>query len=83
MLPLQLQSQLLQARLQVSNYSIEDDGDNGDDSSDGLYLHCGYCRLKVVDDKANNDALSDYIKIRLLIARAKALAKHRELNALA
>jgi hypothetical protein len=75
--------QQLQLQLpQLSNLEI-DDGD--DDSYDEIDLQVAYPRPRIVeDDKATDDddaELSDYVTVRLAVARAKAMAKYRELHA--
>jgi len=53
--------------------------DNDDDDADILDLHTGYRRPRVVD---NDDELSDYIKLRLAVARSRAMAIYRSKSAL-
>ena len=69
-------SQLLQQqrlRQQLSNLEIDDNDDCIVDG--GQDLHRGYSRPKLV-----HDDLSDYVKLRLLAARLKAMEKFREIH---
>lgn len=66
--------------LQRSNPSELDDGD--DDGYDDTDLHVAYRRPNLVpcDDNCydhDEDELSDYVIVRLALARAKALACYR------
>ena len=55
------------------------------DAPDDEYLCASTVRKpKVADPKpvdADNDELSDYVKIRLMVARARAMQRYRELQA--
>lgn len=73
----------LQLRLSQlpSNTIIDDDDD--DDGPEELDFHRSYGRPKVynVEQKVIDldEPLSDYVNIRLAVARAKALKKYREI----
>jgi hypothetical protein len=80
-----LQLKLSQQRQQyplLSNTIIDDDDDD-DDSGEQDY-HRAYSRPKVVKveekviDFDDNKPLSDYVTVRLAVARAKAMLKYRE-----
>ena len=79
-LRLSLQHQLRQQHPLLSNLIIEDDDD--DDGPEDLDCHRAYGRPKVykVDEQVVDldDSLSDYVIVRLAVARAKAIAKYRE-----
>jgi len=63
--------------------NIDDDSD--DDGPDDTDLHRGYSRPKIykaketVTDFDNDKPLSDYVTVRLAVARAKAMQKYREI----
>ena len=59
-------------RSYIVNSSIDD---SDDDDADILDLHTGYRRPRVVDN--DDEELSDYVKLRLAVARARALAIYR------
>jgi hypothetical protein len=65
---------------QLSNLSIDDDDD--DDGPEELDYHRAYGRPKVykVEQKVTDidEPLSDYVTVRLAVARAKAMQKYRE-----
>ena len=66
--------------LQRSNPDEIDDGD--DDGYDDIDLHVAYRRptLIICDTKCNHngeDELSDYVLVRLAVARAKALKQYQ------
>jgi len=63
-------------RSYIADSSIDD---NDDDDADILDLHTGYRRPRVVD---NDDELSDYIKLRLAVARSRAMSIYRSKSAL-
>ena len=67
-----------QRKLLVTN-EIDDDG-NDLPGPDELDLHVLYSRPRVVENhqELNDDDLSDYVTVRLAIARAKAMAKYKE-----
>lgn len=74
----------LQLRLSQlpSNTIIDDDDD--DDGPEELDFHRSYGRPKVykVDEKVvdlDDEPLSDYVIVRLAVARAKAMQKYREI----
>ena len=78
-LKLSLQSQ---QRPQLSNTIIEEDDDDG--GPEELDYHRAYGRPKVyfVDEQItdfDDEPLSDYVTIRLAVARAKAMQKYREI----
>jgi len=69
-------TQQRQLSLQRSNPSELDDDD--DDGYDDIDLHVAYRRPNLIpcDDRCQNhdeDELSDYVLVRLAVARAKAL----------
>jgi hypothetical protein len=83
-----LQLKLSQQRQQyplLSN-TIFDDNDDDDDSEE-LDYHRAYGRPKVykVEEKVidfdDDKPLSDYVTVRLAVARAKAMLKYRETSA--
>jgi hypothetical protein len=59
-------------RSYIADSSIDD---NDDDDADILDLHIGYRRPRVVDN--DDEELSDYIKFRLAVARARAMEIYR------
>ena len=67
-----------QRKLLVTN-EIDDDG-NDLPGPDELDLHVLYSRPRVVENhqELDDDDLSDYVTVRLAIARAKAMAKYKE-----
>jgi hypothetical protein len=77
-----LQLKLSQQQPLLSNTIIDDDDDD-DDSGEQDY-HRAYSRPKVVKveekviDFDDNKPLSDYVTVRLAVARAKAMLKYRE-----
>ena len=64
--------------LQLSNLVYEDDSDDDDDVVQDI--HVGPRRPTVVNDQVDQDTdeLSPYATVRLAVARAKAMAKYRE-----
>ena len=75
-----LQLRLSQQHQLPSNLIIDDDDD--DDGPEDLDCHRGYSRPKVykVEEKVTDldEPLSDYVTVRLAVARAKAMQKYRE-----
>jgi len=65
-----------QRRLLITNDLS--DGDDGPPGSTELDLQVPYRRPELIEVSDDNDDLSDYVKTRLLIARARALAKYQE-----
>ena len=59
--------------LQRSNPDEIDDGDN--DGYDDIDLHVAYRRPSLIP--CDHDELSDYVLVRLALARAKALDRYR------
>ena len=59
-------------RSYIANSSIDD---NDEDDADILDLHTGYRRPRVVDN--DDEELSDYVKLRLAVARARAMEIYR------
>jgi hypothetical protein len=58
------------------------DGDDGPPGPDELDLHRGYRRpelTKDLDVNSDSDELSDYVQVRLAVARARAMARYREI----
>ena len=81
-----LQLRLSQLHQLPSNTIIDDDDD--DDGPEDLDCHRSYSRPKVykVDEQVvdlGDDPLSDYVLVRLAVARAKALTKYREIYTIA
>jgi len=77
-LKLSLQSQ---QQPQSSNQIVDDDDDGGPEELD---YHRAYGRPKIcyVDEQVtdfDDESLSDYVTIRLAVARAKAMQKYREI----
>jgi len=70
LLPRSKQKQL---SLQRSNPSKLDDSD--DDGYDDIDLHVAYRRPTLIP--CDHDELSDYVLVRLALARAKALDRYR------
>lgn len=68
-----LKKQLAQAHAIPSD--LEDDDDIGYDEID---IYVAYRRPEIVHDNPDKDELSPYITVRLALARAKAMAKYRE-----
>ena len=60
----------------LSNYSFEDDEDDGVDYADA---HVGYRRPELIKFEQSED-LSDYVKLRLFLARHLALKKFDHIN---
>jgi hypothetical protein len=77
LLPKQTKRLLLSLpQLQLSNFEFdEEDYDVGIDDID---LHRGYSRPKLIIVDLDSDDVSDYVAIRLAIAREKALRAYRE-----
>jgi hypothetical protein len=76
-----LLQQLQQHLPQLSKQEI-DDGD--DDGYEEIDFQVAYPRPRIVeDDTAEDDdaELSDYVTVRLAVARARAMARYRELHA--
>jgi hypothetical protein len=76
-----LQLKLSQQHPLLSNTIIDDDDD--DDGPEELDFHRAYGRPKVckVEEKVtdfDDEPLSDYVTVRLAVARAKAMLKYRE-----
>jgi hypothetical protein len=81
-----LQLRLSQQHPQLSNTIIDDDDD--DDGPEDLDCHRAYGRpkvYKVIEQVVDlgDDPLSDYVVVRLAVARAKALTKYREIYTIA
>lgn len=53
--------------------------DSDDDDFDEIDFHVGYRRPELIPD-ADTDELSDYVIVRLAVARARAMARFREIN---
>ena len=56
---------------------VTDNDDNDLPGPDELDLHVPYSRPRIVDND-NGDTISDYVAVRLAVARAKALQKYNE-----
>ena len=78
-----LQLKLSQQHPLLSNTIIDDDDD--DDGPEEQDFHRSYSRPKVVKveekviDFDDDEPLSDYVTVRLAVARAKAMQKYREI----
>jgi hypothetical protein len=55
-----------------------DDEDDGPPGPDELDLQRGFGRPRIVHDKLQDEPVTDYVAIRLAVARAKALEKYRQ-----
>ena len=68
--------------LLLSNLQNDNDDDNEDYTQD---VQVGYRRPNIVQDTQDqlidDEPLSDYVVVRLAVARARALARYRELHA--
>jgi hypothetical protein len=62
-------------QLQLSNFELDDEGLDLDPELD---LHRSYNRPRLVVVDFDNDDVSDYVALRLAIAREKALKAYRE-----
>ena len=76
------QLKLSQHRPQLSNTIIDEDDDDG--GPEELDYHRSYNRPKVyfVDEQVtdfDDEPLSDYVTVRLAVARAKTMQKYREI----
>ena len=76
------QLKLSQQRPQLSNTIIDEDDDDG--GPEELDYHRAYSRPKVykVEQQVtdfDDEPLSDYVTVRLAVARAKAMQKYREI----
>jgi hypothetical protein len=76
------QLKLSQQRPQLSNTIVDDNDDDG--GPEELDYHRAYSRPKVyfVDEQVidfDDEPLSDYVTVRLAVARAKAMQKYREI----
>jgi hypothetical protein len=73
-----LQKQLAQVQMH-SPFNITDEDDDGYDEID---MCVGYRRPEIVhtNKTTDNDELSPYVTVRLALARAKAMAKYREVR---
>ena len=73
-----LQKQLAQVQTH-SPFNINDEDDDGYDEID---MYVGYRRPEVVraSKTTDDDELSPYVTVRLALARAKAMAKYREVR---
>ena len=70
-----------QRRLLVNNDIT--DGDDGPPGPDELDFHNGYRRPESPKDleiESDPDDLSDYVVVRLAVARARAMARYREIH---
>jgi hypothetical protein len=76
-LPLPHRQHLLLSKVQDDN-----DDDNDDYTQD---VQVGYRRPNIVQDRQDHETddepLSDYVVVRLAVARARAMARYRELHA--
>ncbi len=67
-----------QRRLLVTNDAS--DGDDGPPGSGELDMHQSYRRPELVRDSDTDSELSEYVRMRLLIARVRALQKYQEIQ---
>jgi hypothetical protein len=70
--------------LLLSNLSFDDEDD--EDAEFVQDVHVSYRRPSLIQDQdekeiQDDEPLSDYVTVRLAVARAKAMAKYRELHA--
>lgn len=63
---------------QVLAASLEIDDNDDPAGSDELDVYVGYRRPSLVDDHSANDQVSDYVSVRLAVARAKAMSAYRQ-----
>jgi hypothetical protein len=56
------------------------DSDDGPPGTDELDFHSGHRRPEPIED-SDPDELSDYVQVRLAVARARAMARYREIHA--
>jgi hypothetical protein len=69
---------LPRAQRRLVIHDVDDDDDDGPDPDD-ISLHVGFRRPDVYVHKHTADTdVSDYVKVRLAVARAKAMAKYKE-----
>jgi hypothetical protein len=71
------------SQLRSNPLSLDDSDD--DDGVDDVDFQVGFRRPDVVkisdhDDSLDQDDLSDYVIVRLAVARARAMERYRELN---
>jgi len=69
-----------QRRLLITNNLIDDENDDPP-GPDELDLQSPYTRPRIVKSHDNDDDLSDYVTVRLAVARARAMQKYREARA--
>jgi hypothetical protein len=69
-----------QRRLLITNNLIDDENDDPP-GPDELDLQSPYTRPRIVKPHDNDDDLSDYVTVRLAVARARAMQKYREARA--
>jgi hypothetical protein len=67
-----------QRKFLATNILLIDDEDNGPAGPDELDLHTLFRRPKVVDTPVDDADVSDYVRIRLEVARARAMEKYRQ-----
>ena len=72
-----------QRKLLVAANLIDEDDDDDLPGPDELVLQSPYARFRIPEKKTvpdlDDDPVSDYVAIRLAVARARALARYREL----
>ena len=76
-------TQQKQLSLQRSNPTFTlDDDDDDDDSIDKTDLQVGFRRQEIANqiEDLDNDDLSDYVIVRLAVARARAMERYHEIN---
>jgi hypothetical protein len=78
------QQRLLSQLRSNSNFYVDDDDDD-DDGPDAVDFQIGFRKPeleKVLDQQGDldQDDLSDYVIVRLAVARARAMERYRELN---
>jgi hypothetical protein len=74
---------LSQLRSNLSFYIDDDDDD--DDGPDAIDFQIGFRKPDIAkisdhDGSLDQDDLSDYVTVRLAVARARAMERYRELN---
>jgi len=70
------QTKRLLLSLPLSNFELDDEDYDG--GSDDIDLHRGYNRPRLITVDLDNDDVSEYVALRLQIARERALQAYRE-----
>lgn len=63
----------------VVTNDLTDDENDGPPGADELDLQVSYRRPDIVKDTTQDQDVSDYVKVRLLVARARAMKKYQEI----